>query len=245
MYKMKLYEPKTTESMLIGKYAHKMLESKRATIEFLEQNRDVMLKKKGDGVLKAYTDVEIAVEVVKQSEFYKKIEAAPDKEKEFEFLVDYKDIKIKGIIDAIVFDHENKTIDIYDYKTLSNFDDVWDEHLGGKVEWDETHTKQGALYVWALLQIVKNDPPKLYMLDYIVNFKVFGFRKKAPFNIQVTTYEAGHLSHVEGHNEVKTVLAELMNISKNVYNTRMDGYYCFSCPCCAENKIYRKRTKIL
>ncbi|MGP4909716.1 PD-(D/E)XK nuclease family protein, partial [Lactococcus lactis] len=96
---------------------------------------------------------------------------------------DYDDFVISGRIDVLRFDHENKIIEIIDWKTAASFEDIFDKNIRAYLEWYSHYREQLALYAWLVAQEF-SDYTKL---DYKVVGKIVGFTKKLPVNIKTIT----------------------------------------------------------
>ena len=236
--KAKRYAESPTEAMLVGSYAHAMLEGDKSTDDFIQEHSvDMMgnIGKKNQGIKKVFKDIVMAVNEVKKTETYQSFDTLHT-HKELYIRADYDDFVISGRIDVLRFDHENKTIEIIDWKTAASFEDIFDKNIRAYLEWYSHYREQLALYAWLVAQEF-SDYTKL---DYTVVGKIVGFTKKLPVNIKTITMDFGNLADISDKILVQTVLSELDNIAHNIEHEGMDGYFCHNCDCCIQNKKYEE-----
>jgi hypothetical protein len=231
------YQEPVTEAMLTGRYAHVLLEDNNEKIsDFINNNAKTMLGnigKKNEAIKVAYSSIERVAAAVKNTEIYESVKQNP---KEQYLKADVSDsLEISGIIDVLKIDVTSKTIEIVDWKTATNFDDVWSKKYRTFEEWHENYINQIALYSWL---VSKNFSEKYS--DYSVIGKIVGFTKKEPVNFQFVTIDLGKLKDVENLSRVQMVLSMIANISLSINDDTLEDYYCNACECCINSQHFKK-----
>lgn len=236
--KAKRFVEQPTEALLIGSYAHAMLEGTESANRFVNDHATDMLGnigKKNEGIKKAFKDIVMAVNEVKNTNIYQSLNEKNSKQ-ELYLRAAYKDFTISGRIDVLKFDHENKVIEVIDWKTAASFEDIFDKNIKAYLEWYSHYREQLALYAW----LIDQNFNEYSLAGYSVVGKIVGFTKKLPINIKTISMDFGKLDEVSEKIIVQTVLSELDNIAHNVSNEDMEGYFCHNCECCIQNKKFEE-----
>lgn len=229
---------KTTEALLVGSYAHAMLESTDSANKFVNEHATEMLGnigKKNEGIKKSFKDIVMVVNEIKSTNIYQSLNEVNSKQ-ELYLRAEYQDFTISGRIDVLKFDHENKNIEIIDWKTASSFEDIFDKNIKAYLEWYSHYREQLALYAW----LIDQNYNEYSLAGYSVVGKIIGFTKKLPVNIKTIRMDFGKLSEISDKILVQTVLADLDNIAHNIEHEGMEGYFCHNCDCCIQNKKYEE-----
>lgn len=236
--KAKRFVEEPTEALLVGSYAHAMLEGQDSANKFITENMMHMLGnvgKKNESIKKVYRDIVLVVDQVKKSSVYRELNLEECKQ-ELYLRAAYQDFVISGRLDVVKFDHENKVIEIIDWKTAADFEDKFDNNLRAYLDWYSHYREQLALYAW----LISENYEEYALAGYTITGRIVGFTKKLPVNIKSVAMNFGKLSEVEDKVLVQTVLAELDNIAHSIDHEAMDGYYCHNCACCVQNKKYEE-----
>lgn len=236
--KAKRFIEEKTEALLIGSYAHAMLESAERANEFIEENAVSMignLGKKNEGIKKSFKDIALAVNEIKRTDIYQDLNEK-NSFKELYLKAPYKDFEISGIVDVLKFDHENRIIEIIDWKTANNFEDIFDKNVRAYFDWWAHYREQLSLYAWLIAQ----NYDEYALAGYSIKGTIVGFTKKLPINIKIVEIDFGLLAEISDKFLVLNVLSELDNIAHAIDDDTKENYYCHNCACCIENKKFEK-----
>jgi len=225
-------EPKS-EAMIVGGYIHALLEGEKATSDYIVNNYDLMVGNKGkknEGVKVAYQRAEEVALFVKCTDVYK---GYADAEKETKFAIDSgKGYVISGVVDVLKIDHENKKVEIADWKSVASFDESFNKETRTYDAWYDRAVEQLSLYAWAVKQMHPDAS------DYALEMKVVGFTKTFPYNMQIVEI-TGDMESLEMSTSVDVVLAKIDNMAYAINDETAQDYYCHACDCCAINKKFK------